>query len=369
MQGGGAASGRLSTKSTWLYVASLCEIAIATDVLQTGWSDRRYLALEIPLALALVGAVASLLGPKGGMIATFGACTVLLLSRFGHTGALTWRDAFGTTLFILTGLVLASLAVSRREQEHRLVRQDRKLSEAVVREERRNLEKDEFLALVAHELRNPATVIIGAAQALENDRTPSEARPELVHDISLEAARLGQLIEDILLVARAEADDATATVHEPVRLEQVIPRAIEQFHRRQPNPVTTSLDSDLPLVSGSATQIERVLANLLSNAGKYSPPAKDITLRARRSEQHVEVDVLDQGPGIGSLTPDAVFHRSRSGDPSGETASYGLGLVISRRLVEANAGLIWARNRETGGLDVGFSLPAYGTDGDAGEME
>ena len=123
-----------------------------------------------------------------------------------------------------TALILVELADQRREHERRIVVQEADLRAALAREGRRNEEKDQFLALLAHELRNPATVIRGAAQLLERDGLDACDRDALVRDVSLEADRLCALIEDMLSVAVAE--DGAAPAAEPIRLERIIPTAV-----------------------------------------------------------------------------------------------------------------------------------------------
>jgi two-component system sensor histidine kinase KdpD len=99
--------------------------------------------------------------------------------------------------------------------------------------------------------------------------------------------------------------------------------------------------------------------NLLENAGKYADPGSPITIQARPSAGRVEVHVIDQEKGMPADEVSLIFESSgRKEWPEG-TRGYGFGLVIAKRLVEANDGAIWARNCEGGGLDVGFYLPQF----------
>jgi two-component system OmpR family sensor kinase len=142
-------------------------------------------------------------------------------------------------------------------------------------------------------------------------------------------------------------------------LDQVAKSAIEEFHRRFPQHVTLDADRRLPFACGSLVQIERVLANLLSNAGRYSPQTDEIGIKARVVDNAMQVDVLDRGPGLVEEEITQMFDPFERLSAREETRGYGLGLAISKRLVEANGGRIWANKRDNGGLDVGFSLPLY----------
>src|SRR4029079_14043924 len=119
--------------------------------------------------------------------------------------------------------ILVELADQRREHEHRFLLQQAELRAALEREARRNEEKDQFLALIAHELRTPATVIRGSAQILERDGLKPRDRAALASDVSAEADRLCSLIDDMLSMAVAE--EGVAHDAEPLRIDRVVPRA------------------------------------------------------------------------------------------------------------------------------------------------
>jgi signal transduction histidine kinase len=274
-----------------------------------------------------------------------------------QTGEVAASDFAGVALFCVTALVLAILALQRRGAQDQLVQYGYELEAAVEREAAVSRSKDEFLRLVSHELRNPIAVISGSADILEKRKVTGAAKNEVVHDIHVEARRVHHLIEDLLTLARLE--EGLKPEREPLRVDLLARRAIDEFHERYPQQVTLMVDESSGLALGSEVQIERVFANLLGNAGKYSPRSSTISIEARRLDSSLAIDILDQGPGVPTDEVERIFDVFERVSAPEETRGYGLGLALSKRMVEANDGRIWARNRDGGGFDVGFSLPRY----------
>jgi len=103
-----------------------------------------------------------------------------------------------------------------------------------------------------------------------------------------------------------------------------------------------------------------VMQNLISNALKYTPPDTELEVRARNAGDMVSVSVLDRGMGISPEDLERIFEPFfRSRRTSAQASGVGLGLSVCKRLVEAQGGRMWARAREGGGTEIGFSLPAY----------
>ena len=121
--------------------------------------------------------------------------------------------------------------------------------------------------------------------------------------------------------------------------------------------VAIDLASDLPLLDFDAVLIERVLANLLENAAKYTPAGSRITIAARRSNDLVRVAVEDDGPGLPVGRESAIFRKFERGDKEGQTPGVGLGLTIARAIVQAHGGDIRGENGSSGGARFEFTLP------------
>jgi two-component system sensor histidine kinase KdpD len=130
--------------------------------------------------------------------------------------------------------------------------------------------------------------------------------------------------------------------------------------RMRDHPVVVDLPGDLPLVPLDAVLLEQVFINLLENAAKYTPPGTPVEISASSGAGVVNVSVADRGPGIPPGEEERIFEKfHRAGDaPPGK--GVGLGLTISRGIVLAHGGRIWAENRPGGGAVFRFSLPLVG---------
>jgi len=223
-----------------------------------------------------------------------------------------------------------------------------------------NIVKDEFLGLVSHELRTPISTVMGNGLLLLNrgDILDPEDRILAMRDLVAEARRLGRIVENLLIVTRAEI---APPQREPLSLQHVIEDAVRAFHERNIDiPVVTHFHEDVPAADAEATLIVLVLDNLLSNADKYSPDGSEIevSLYANSCGQP-EVRVRDHGIGLDEEALANLFKpffRAQAARCKG--GGMGLGLAVCRRLVEAHNGEIRGCNHPEGGAAFSFSLEA-----------
>ena len=286
---------------------------------------------------------------------------VPLRARGRLLGAITFVSAESRRSYRQDDLSLATDLSARAAlavDNARLYREAQRAQEEL---RKANEAKDEFLGLVSHELRTPITTIYGGARLLQNrgGTLPEESRQQILSDITGETERLRRIVEDLLVLARAEFNQDL--ISEPVLIQRIIPTSVRTFAERNGRRrIECSVEPDLQPVGGEATYIEQVLRNLLSNAEKYSPPESLIEVTAEQRESEVIVRVLDEGPGIAADEAETIFERFyRSHRAIGKATGTGLGLTVCKRLVEALSGRIWARPRPSGGLEVGFALPVY----------
>jgi K+-sensing histidine kinase KdpD len=218
--------------------------------------------------------------------------------------------------------------------------------------------KDEFLGLVSHELRTPITSIYGNARVLiqYGDTLDVDDRREAIGDIERESDRLRRIIENLLLLARFDRTHVLET--EPVRLERLVNDVADRFRRNHPaRPVLVSLEDGVPLADAQPTYLELVLNNLITNADKYSPPQEPIEIDIRRSDDGIEVRVLDCGVGVLPAELTELFSPFYRSNRTRELASgMGIGLAVCKRIIEAQGSRIWAVPRPEGGSEFGFSL-------------
>lgn len=219
------------------------------------------------------------------------------------------------------------------------------------------------MSMISHELRSPITVILGAANLMNDKRLKldGEAAKDLLADLQRGAARIKRITEEFLALARSDSRQEPEL--EPVLLQRVIEAFVAlpgicSADRK----IALEIDRDLEPVRASPGAIEQILRNLLDNADKYSPRGESITVRAaRRGVSEVVISVLDRGPGVPTQEMDAIFDKFyRCPELSGSIPGLGIGLTVCKRLVEAQQGQIWVRPREGGGLDLSFSLSTYG---------
>jgi len=225
--------------------------------------------------------------------------------------------------------------------------------------ERANEAKDEFLGIVAHELRTPVASIYGGSRLLNDPgRTlPSEARQELMQNIEIEADRMATLVENLLLLARAEL--GREPDRSEVSLDDLLATAENDLARSYPlRDLHIENKLGAARISTDPTAIRQVLLNLLNNAAKYSPPDLPIDLRLDVRDDGLEFHVLDRGPGVKPEELNLIFESFyRSPGTARKATGKGIGLAVCRRLVQGLGGTIAAQVRPGGGLDIGVVLP------------
>ena len=222
-----------------------------------------------------------------------------------------------------------------------------------------------FVGALSHELRTPVTTILGGTKVLRHRHDlPAEVRRELYADIEAESERLYRLVEDMMVLARFERNHLTGLADEPLLLQRILPGLVASEKVRWPGrQFSLDIPADLITVRGEHTYVEQVVRNLLGNAAKYSPVESGIEVRAEQGHDDVTVRVLDRGPGFAPEEAERLFEPYyRSPEVVGVAIGAGIGLSVSRRLVEAMGGRIWARPREGGGSEFGFALRALDED-------
>jgi len=225
---------------------------------------------------------------------------------------------------------------------------------------RANDAKDEFLGMMSHELRTPITVIHGGARVLRgrSENLEPETRESILGDIERESDRLARMLENLLALARAELD--REVILEPVLLQSLLPKLIKSVGAGSDRSLTLKSETGVPAVSAEPGYIEHIVRNLVGNAIKYSPTDSPIEVVVSHHNGGAAIRVLDRGFGVTEEEATKIFDRFYRSDRTSRLAGgAGLGLAVCKRLVETMSGEIWATPREDGGLEVGFSIPAY----------
>jgi len=168
---------------------------------------------------------------------------------------------------------------------------------------------------------------------------------------------MNSLVNNLLDMARLESG-AVQLNRQWQPLEEVVGSALGACASiLKEHPLTVRLAPDLPLLNLDAVLIERVLVNLLENAGKYTPADTPIDIKARADEESVIVTINDRGPGLPSGREDAMFDKFVRGRTESATPGVGLGLAICRAIMQAHGGTIRGKTRESGGASFILTLP------------
>jgi two-component system sensor histidine kinase KdpD len=229
--------------------------------------------------------------------------------------------------------------------------------EALVKIESERL-RNSLLAALSHDLRTPLTSLMAQAESLARSAPPlAPAQHAMADALREEMVRMSMLVTNLLDMARIESGDVRLNLQwQPV--EEVIGSALSASRAALAgHTVETHVPADLPLVQYDAVLIERVLCNLLENAGKYTPPGSTVAISAERRGQWLEVAVADDGPGLPPGQEEAVFEKFTRGERESAKPGVGLGLAICRAIVGAHGGTIHALDRPEGGAAFVFRLP------------
>jgi signal transduction histidine kinase/integral membrane sensor domain MASE1/CheY-like chemotaxis protein len=253
------------------------------------------------------------------------------------------------------GSVLASFAAIGNELGQYI---GRKRAEDALRESDRR--KDEFLAVLAHELRNPLAPVRNAFEILKLAPQTSELA-WASEVIDRQISHLTRLVDDLLDVARISAGKVRIE-HEPIDVRDVVGRAVE-IARRSVEARGQTLDVRLPgeraLVDGDRVRLAQAVGNLLDNAGKYGEPGGHVTLSVERSDGSVRIRVRDTGIGIAPADVARIFDFFTQGTgPGGSRGGLGVGLGLVRQFVELHGGTVAASSGGEGlGSEFTITLP------------
>nr|MBA2382832.1 HAMP domain-containing histidine kinase [Chloroflexota bacterium] len=222
--------------------------------------------------------------------------------------------------------------------------------------------KSEFLANMSHELRTPLNAISGFSQVLRKQLFGeiNEKQAEYLDDVLASARDLLSLIDDVLDLAKVEAGQVELEVA-PFALPEALERGVAIVRERATKDgvrVSLSWDPGVDMVIGDERRMRQVVFNLLSNAVKFAPAGSTVDVIAVRVDGDVRVSVRDSGPGIAPEDQARIFEEFQQAAAGREQREgTGLGLALSRRLVELHGGHIWVDSEVGRGSTFVFTLP------------
>lgn len=254
-------------------------------------------------------------------------------------------------------LVMAKDVTERKRSEAEREELLRKEKQARKEAQAANRAKDEFLAVVSHELRAPLNAMLGWARILKSTSVDETTLRHAIEIIERSARTQSKLIEDLLDTARISSGKLRIDV-QPVNLAVVIDSAAEVLRpaaEAKEIQINLSLGMLTEVITGDPDRLQQIVWNLMSNAIKFTPNGGRVDVKLLRADPHVRIIVSDTGRGIEPQQLPYIFNRFQQADGAGtrRTGGLGLGLALVRDLVELHGGTVYA---ESEGLDRGATF-------------
>ena len=328
----------------WLVSVPLCALLLTGTRTAITWAIIAFLAAAVVVGCDLVGIKLHF---------TYDMKWHSILSAAGYLGLVVF-------MFTLGYIFETGRASAFAQMQRTLAELERNNIQLVAM----NKEKNEFLGIAAHDLKNPLSIVMMNGEMIR-ELNDSRRTPKLVEPIIEAAQRMHRLITNLLDVNAIEEGRFTSNL-EKCDFGDLI-RECVRHNFMSANHKQIELNLDVPAevyVRTDCTATAQILDNLISNAVKYSPFLTTIQIRLVSDATHASIEVSDQGPGISEDDQKRLFQKySRlSAVPTGGESSTGLGLAIARRLAEAMSGSIHYRNAGGGGSTFCLRLPLWPRD-------
>ena len=221
--------------------------------------------------------------------------------------------------------------------------------------------QDEFISTVSHEMRTPLTSIRGFSQTLLNswDKLDEQSKKKFVKIIEEQSGRLINLVENILTVSKINSDKPLLRA---VDVNNSIEKVIQMLSVKHKNhKFIKSFMKNLPQANLDEDKFQQIMTNLIDNAGKYSPEDSAITVSTSVKNDYIEISVKDEGIGIPKEDTDKIFEKfvRLENHLTSKTQGNGLGLFITKKLVDSMNGKIFVESELNCGTTFTLSFPVY----------
>ncbi len=255
-------------------------------------------------------------------------------------------------------------ALQKRDLELKIKNHQRSLEQKIRAElSSRNEQKTEFLHAVAHEIRTPLTAIIASSELLDEamSSTDIDQRLRMVSNITRGARLIDDKVSELIDYSRMRAGELGLQV-QPVEIDLLVREMASRFlplFAGRSQSLQLDIESSLPQLEADRDKLEEILFNLLSNANRFSASGGSITLRVRNSDNGVIIEVEDSAQIITEAEREKVFdpyYRIAGAGKGGQIPGLGLGLTITKKLVELHGGEMWVDSKPGEGNIFAFSL-------------
>jgi signal transduction histidine kinase len=340
----------LRTPTHWRYSVGIVA-AVAPSLLRIAmnpyWGSRFTYVFYFPATL-----FTALFGGLGPAWVGIGICAVVtkvwILPPTGSLAASDPIDLVGLAVFLVADGVIAWVGASHRDlieqserQKAELAVRERALERAAGEAASANRAKDNFLAVLGHELRTPLATILAGLRVLRELGGPDERARHTREVIERQANHLSRMVDD-LLDMRKIVTGVVALERQPCDLASVVAGCLATFNETSRfKQHTLSVDAEPVCVNGDAMRLQQIMSNLLNNAVKYTPAGGSIHVSVKREGDDAVLRVRDTGIGISPDLAPRMFELFVQGDP-GARSGLGIGLAIVRRLVEGHDGTVEA---------------------------
>jgi two-component system sensor histidine kinase KdpD len=291
------------------------------------------------------------------MVTARGAVGVMEISAANAIGDLTWeRERLLEAYADLAAVAIESIRLASEAQNAQVLRDTEKLQTAL-------------LNSISHDLRTPMVSIIGVLSSLQQEgmHLDDTAKLNLIQVARDEAERLNDLITNLLDVSRVESG-AIKLFRQPSDAQELISATLEQLgSRRGGRLINMEIPAELPFISIDFGLIVQALVNVLDNALKYSPVGSSIDIAVRQVGPRIQIEIADRGIGIPEQDLSRVFDKFYRVQRPENVMGTGLGLFISKGIIEAHGGSVAAANRSGGGTVIKISLPVVEPESTRGE--
>ncbi len=336
----------------------MLRVDIPRDIYNRGLATVAYYIIAVVAVSLAVAAVTMLIAEKQVMAGftrlVKGVNRIATSGDISERLSVTGRDELATVAGTINGM-LAALQQANEELKE-LYQNEKGLRQQL---ETEILKRIEFTRALVHELKTPLTPVVASSELLLEE-VKEKPLVDLAQNIYDGASNLNRRIDELLDLAKSEI--GTLQVNpmpmDPVSILNDTVRSVMPMALRYRQSLNLELPPSLPEVWADAERFRQVVLNLLNGSFKFSSPGGKITLRAREEGTNLIVEVQDTGRGISEKEQERLFqpyHQAES--DRGRLSGLGLGLALSKSVVELHGGQIWVKSREGEGSTFSFSMP------------